>query len=104
MGATSTSSRPCSDRAALFLGMRLLEWQREDVAHSRAEGETMPDNGTSTNPHNHLHRRAFLKITGVATAATALGVVPAGQLVYAAALTKAQREKMTPDDVIALME
>jgi carbonic anhydrase len=64
----------------------------------------MPDNGTSTNPHNHLHRRAFLKITGVATAATALGVVPAGQLAYAAALTKAQREKMTPDDIIALME
>jgi carbonic anhydrase len=64
----------------------------------------MPDNGTSIHCHNHLPRRTFIKIAGVVTAATALGAVPAGQVAYAAALTKAQREKMTPDDVIALME
>jgi carbonic anhydrase len=33
-----------------------------------------------------------------------LGVLPAGRLVYAAALTKAQRDKMTPDDIIAVMK
>jgi carbonic anhydrase len=54
--------------------------------------------------HHHVHRRRFLKITAVATAATALGVVPAGQIAFAAALTKAQRDKLTPDDVIALMK
>ena len=54
--------------------------------------------------HNHLHRRSFLKITGIASAATVLGVVPAGQVAFAAALTKAQRDKLTPDDVIALMK
>ena len=64
----------------------------------------MPDNGTSIHSHDHLPRRTFIKIAGVAGAATALGVVPAGQLAYAAALTKEQRDKMTPDDVIALME
>ena len=62
-----------------------------------------PDNGTSKHAHDHLPRRAFLRIAGAATAATALGVFPAGQVTYAAALSKAQREKMTPDDVIALM-
>jgi carbonic anhydrase len=64
----------------------------------------MPDNGISIDCDNHLSRRTFIKIAGVATAATALGVVPAGQVAYAAALTKAQRGKMTPDDVVALME
>ena len=64
----------------------------------------MPDNGTSKHAHHHLPRRAFLRIAGTATAATALGVFPAGQVTYAAALSKAQREKLTPDDVIALMK
>jgi len=61
----------------------------------------MPENGTSKHAHDHLPRRAFLRIAG---AATALGVFPAGQVTYAAALSKAQREKLTPDDVIALMK
>ncbi len=64
----------------------------------------MPGKTLSTLPDNHLHRRSFLKIAGVATATTALSMAPAWRLAYAAALTKAQREKLTPDDVIALMK
>ncbi len=54
--------------------------------------------------HNHVNRRGFLQITGIVTAATILGVAPAGHLVYAAALSKAQRDKLTPDEIIALMK
>ena len=64
----------------------------------------MDDNGTSMHRHHRLHRRGFLKMTGIVTAATALGMVAAGQVAYAAALTKAQRDKMTPEDVIAAMK
>jgi carbonic anhydrase len=53
---------------------------------------------------DYLPRRRFLKSAGIATATTALGLVPAWHLAYAAALTKAQREKLTPDDIIALMK
>jgi carbonic anhydrase len=60
--------------------------------------------GPSFFRHNHLHRRSFLKITGIASAATVLGVVPAGEVAFSAALTKMQRDKLTPDDVIALMK
>ena len=52
---------------------------------------------------NYVPRRRFLKSTGIATAAAALGMVPALRLAYGAALTKAQRDTMTPDDIIALM-
>ena len=49
-------------------------------------------------------RRRFLRIAGIATVTTALGMTPAWRLAYAAALTQAQREKLTPDDMIALMK
>lgn len=52
----------------------------------------------------HVTRRSFLEIAGVATAATALGLVPSPRPAFAAALTKAQRDQMTPDDIIALMK
>jgi carbonic anhydrase len=58
----------------------------------------------STPLDNHLPRRRFLKSAGIATAATALGTVPAWHLAYAAALTKEKREKLTPDDIIAHMK
>jgi carbonic anhydrase len=58
----------------------------------------------ATHRHNRTNRRSFLGITGVAFASTVLGVVPAARRAYAAALTKAQREKLTPDDIIALMK
>jgi carbonic anhydrase len=50
-----------------------------------------------------LDRRGFLRLTGAAAAATALGVAPVGNVSYGAALTKAQRDKLTPDEIIALM-
>jgi carbonic anhydrase len=61
-------------------------------------------NALSTLPHNPANRRSFLRTTGIAIATTILGVAPTGRRVYAAALTKAQRDKLTPDEVIALMK
>src|SRR5262249_39697681 len=49
-------------------------------------------------------RRRFLKATGFAVATTILGVAATGRSVYAAALTKAQRDKLTPDEIVALMK
>jgi carbonic anhydrase len=60
----------------------------------------MRKSASSTAPHD---RRRFLGITGITLATTILGVAPAGRL-HAAALSKAQRDKMTPDDIIALMK
>jgi carbonic anhydrase len=54
--------------------------------------------------HDRVNRRGFLAITGIASASTILSVFPAGRLAYAAALTKEQRDKLTPDDIIALMK
>jgi len=53
---------------------------------------------------SHLDRRSFFRITGIATAATVLSATSAWQLTYAAALTRAKRDKLTPDDIIALMK
>ncbi|HVO28108.1 MAG TPA: carbonic anhydrase family protein [Candidatus Margulisiibacteriota bacterium] len=64
----------------------------------------MPSKEPSILRSDHLDRRSFLKITSIATAATVVGAAPAGRVAYAAALTKAQREKLTPDDIIALMK
>ena len=64
----------------------------------------MPSNGTSTLRDNHLNRRNLLKITGIATATAVLGAAPVMHRVYAAALTQAQREKLTADDILALMK
>ena len=49
------------------------------------------------------NRRSFLKAAGIVMATTALGAKPAGP-VHAAALNKAQRDKMTPDDIVATMK
>ncbi|MET1083694.1 MAG: carbonic anhydrase family protein [Burkholderiales bacterium] len=56
--------------------------------------------------HHQLNRRSFLKLMGVGAtvATTALGGASLTQLSYAAALTKSQREKLTPAEVIALMK
>jgi carbonic anhydrase len=64
----------------------------------------MSDRPLSTFRDNRLARRGFLKIAGVAAAATAVGMAPGWRLAYAAALTREKREKMTPDDVIKLMK
>jgi len=55
---------------------------------------------SSTAWHN---RRSFLRVTGITMATTILGVAPTGRL-HAAALTKAQRDKLSADDIIALMK
>ncbi len=47
-----------------------------------------------------LNRRSFLTTVGVATAAGLLGLTQGGDLAYADALSKEQREKMTPDEII----
>jgi carbonic anhydrase len=60
----------------------------------------MRKRGSSTVRHN---RRSFLRVTGIAMATTILGVSSTVPL-HAAALTKVQRDKLTADDIIALMK
>ena len=48
-----------------------------------------------------LSRRCLLKCAGAAATAALLGTAPAGNVAYGAALTKAQRDKLSPDEVIA---
>ena len=48
-----------------------------------------------------LSRRSFLTTVSVATAAGLIGFAQGSDLAYADALSKAQREKMTPDEIIA---
>jgi carbonic anhydrase len=64
----------------------------------------MSDKLLSIPGDSHLPRRSFLKIAGIAAATAAVGALPGWRLAYAAALTKSQREKLTPDDIIALMK
>lgn len=64
----------------------------------------MNGNAPSTLQHARVSRRGFLELGGIATATTLLGVAAAGRLVHAAALTKEQRDKLTPDDIIELMK
>ncbi len=54
-------------------------------------------------PATAHNRRSFLRVTGITMATTILGGAPTSRL-YAAALTKAQRDKLTADDIIALMK
>jgi carbonic anhydrase len=51
-----------------------------------------------------MPRRRFLKCTGIATAAAALGILSELRLADGAALTKAQRDTLTPDDILAHMK
>jgi carbonic anhydrase len=64
----------------------------------------MPRKSTPTSRSADLGRRDLLKIAGIATGTALLSGVPAGRLAHAAALTQAQRDKLSPDDVIALMK
>ena len=52
----------------------------------------------------HLHRRSFLKASGAITAMTFVGAGALSSIAYADALTKAQRDKLSPDDILALMK
>jgi carbonic anhydrase len=63
----------------------------------------MHRNASSTQRYGRANRRSFLRTTGVVIATTILGAAPTSP-VHAAALTKAQRDKMTPDDIVAAMK
>ena len=51
-----------------------------------------------------VNRRRFLGLTGVGLATMVLGVAPTGHVAYTVSLTKAQRDKLSPDEIIALMK
>ncbi len=56
--------------------------------------------------NERLDRRFFLKLTGVAAATTALGagLTLVSSPAFGVVLTKAQRDALTPDEIIALMK
>jgi len=58
----------------------------------------------STPQPSLANRRRFLRTLGIAAAATTLGIAPSDRRAYAAALTKAQRDKLTPDEIVELMK
>jgi carbonic anhydrase len=53
---------------------------------------------------DHPHRRSFLKASGAITATAFMGAGMATSIAYADALTEAQRNKLTPDEILALMK
>ena len=55
-------------------------------------------------PLDGLHRRSFLKASGAITAMAFVGAGALSSIAYADALTKAQRDKLSPDDILALMK
>ena len=55
-------------------------------------------------PLDHLHRRSLLKASGAITAMAFVGAGMLSSIAYADALTKAQRDRLTPDDVLALLK
>jgi hypothetical protein len=48
-----------------------------------------------------LPRRSFLMMTGVATTAGLLGFTQGGSLAYALGMSKAERDRIGPDEIIA---
>ncbi|MGD0108077.1 MAG: carbonic anhydrase family protein [Rhodopila sp.] len=55
-------------------------------------------------PQDHPRRRSFLEASGAITALAFIGVGTLSSIAYADALTKAQRDRLTPDDILALMK
>src|SRR6202790_5126666 len=53
---------------------------------------------------DHFHRRGFLKASSAIAAMAFVGTGALSSIAYADALTKAQRDKLAPDDVLALMK
>ena len=54
--------------------------------------------------NHHLNRRSFLKTTSAAAVTAVVTLAPVGNIAHGAALTKAQRDKLTPDEIIELMK
>jgi carbonic anhydrase len=55
-------------------------------------------------PLDCLHRRSFLKASGAISALAFVGTGFLARIALADALTQAQREKLSPDDILALMK
>jgi carbonic anhydrase len=55
-------------------------------------------------PPDHPHRRDFLTASCSITALAFMGTGAFSSIAYADALTKAQRDRLTPDDILALMK
>src|SRR5476651_932446 len=55
-------------------------------------------------PLDSLHRRSFLKASAAITAMAVVGTGALSSIAYADALTKAQRDKLSPNDILALMK
>ena len=51
-----------------------------------------------------IHRRSFLRTSGALAATGFLGTATLSGVAFAAALTKSQRDKLTPDQILALMK
>jgi carbonic anhydrase len=60
---------------------------------SRHEGRQLPASSA---------RRSFFRVCSAVTATALAGTGTFGRIAYADALTKAQRDKLTPDDILAL--
>jgi carbonic anhydrase len=86
-----------------------LDSRRVDLSHHSKYTDvllrrtTMLRQAPSTRD-DRVNRRGFLAVTGIAAATTILAVASADRLASGAALTKEQRDKLTPDDVVELMK
>src|ERR1700730_15807306 len=61
-------------------------------------------NREANQPLNRFHRRSFLRASATMTAMAFVGLGPLSGIAHADALTKAQRDKLSPDDILALMK
>jgi carbonic anhydrase len=55
-------------------------------------------------PLDQPHRRGFLKASGAISILASVGTGTLSSIAYADALTQAQRDKLAPDDILALMK
>src|SRR3974390_3102002 len=68
------------------------------------EGDPMSGRYGAWRPPSGLDRRAFIKASCATAAMSLVGSGTFFNIAYADALTRAQRDKMTPDDVLALLK
>ena len=85
----------CRNRLARLSSLLCSDRGHTDTARSRRISLSRPEG---------LDRRAFLRAAGVAGAGALVGAVLPGRIAWAAALTKAERDRMTPDEIIAADE
>ena len=64
----------------------------------------MPSSCTPDSCSHSLPRRRFLNTSLAVGASTFVGAAALSDVAYAGSMTKAQRDKLTPDDVLALMK